>query len=350
MTLTMPALAAVFVAAGAATWIAGIWLSRTTEALDDRLHLGSALGGTVLLAVAGSLPEIAITVSAVIQGHLDVAAGNLIGGIAIQTAVLILCDAAVSDVHPLTYLVGSLLPVLEGSLVILVVGVMLLGTLLPPSVAIAGVSPASIGIVVVWLAGIGVLNRVRNEEPWTVTMPGSRPGRKHRHIPHPERPVPYASAGLGRVVAIFAVASAVILVAGAVLQTSGDAIADAAGINGLVFGATFLAAASALPEISTGIEAVRLGDHQLAMGDIFGGNAFQLCIFLLADLLAGRPVLPEAGIGNAWLGTLGIIMTMVYAAAVVIRPQRRILRLGIDSLLVGGLLIMGLVGLQAIAG
>ena len=32
---------------------------------------------------------------------------------------------------------------------ILVVGVMLLGTLLPPSVAIAGVSPASIGIVVV---------------------------------------------------------------------------------------------------------------------------------------------------------------------------------------------------------
>ena len=182
-------------------------------------------------------------------------------------------------------------------------------------------------------------------------MPGSRPGRSHRRKPLAERPVPIrarpGSAGWWR---SSPSRSAVTLVAGAVLQTSGDAIADAAGINGLVFGATFLAAASALPEISTGIEAVRLGDHQLAMGDIFGGNAFQLCIFLLADLLAGRPVLPEAGIGNAWLGTLGIIMTMVYAAAVVIRPQRRILRLGIDSLLVGGLLIIGLVGLQAIAG
>ena len=60
-----------------------------------------------------------------------------------------------------------------------------------------------------------------------------------------------------------------------------------------MFGATFLAAASALPEISTGIEAVRLGDNELAIGDIFGGNAFQLCLFVLADFLAGKPLLPR---------------------------------------------------------
>jgi hypothetical protein len=49
------------------------------------------------------------------------------------------------------------------------------------------------------------------------------------------------------------------------LETSGSSLADGAGINGVVFGATVLAAASALPEISTGIEAVRLGDHELAI-------------------------------------------------------------------------------------
>ena len=48
------------------------------------------------------------------------------------------------------------------------------------------------------------------------------------------------------------------------------------------------------PEISSGIQAVRLGTVALAMSDIYGGNAMQLTFFLLADLFAGTPVLPTA--------------------------------------------------------
>ena len=53
----------VFAAAAGATWIAGVALSKTTDALDVRLGFGEALGGIVLLAIAGSLPELAITIS-----------------------------------------------------------------------------------------------------------------------------------------------------------------------------------------------------------------------------------------------------------------------------------------------
>ena len=53
-----PLLAVVFVAGGALTWAAGVLLSRAADALDVRFGLGEALGGLILLAVAGSLPEI----------------------------------------------------------------------------------------------------------------------------------------------------------------------------------------------------------------------------------------------------------------------------------------------------
>src|SRR5262245_31710748 len=187
-----PGLVVVFVAAAIATWIAGLYLSRATDALDDRLNLGEALGGMILLAVAGSLPELAITVSAVVEGSLGIAAGNLIGGIAIQTLVLVICDRVVRGDRPLSFLVGSLIPVLEGLLVILVVSVMLMGTMLPPSAAIGPFSPASIGIVVAWVGGIVVLNRIRKAEPWQVSMPDSRPGRRHVREDHPTAPKPFA--------------------------------------------------------------------------------------------------------------------------------------------------------------
>ena len=119
-------------------------------------------------------------------------------------------------------------------------------------------------------------------------------------------------------------------------------------MNGVIFGATVLALATALPEISSGIAAVRLGDNALALGDIFGGNAFQLCLFLLADLVAGSPVLPQAGDLNAWLASLGVGLTAIYAMGVIIRPLRCFGRLGPDSLLALALFVVGIAGLFVI--
>ena len=337
-----------FAGAAAAIWVAGVLLSRTTDALDVRLGLGEELGGVILLAVAGTLPEVAITVSAAASGNLGLAAGNLIGGIAVQTLVLAVCDVAAGRERPLTFLVGALTPVLEALLVILVVAGVLMGALLPASTALGPVSPVSIGIVVVWLSGVYVINRVRKDPRWSVTMPGSRPGRRHRRERHPEQPHPFASSGTPRVVALFAGACAVTLVAGVVLELTASALATRAGVNGVIFGATVLAAATALPEVSSGIAAVKLGDNALALGDVFGGNAFQLCLFLVADLIAGAPVLPSAGTLNSWLAALGVALTAVYAIGVVARPQRCRLRLGPDSLLALVLFAVGIAGLVAL--
>jgi len=348
-TLGTPWLVIVFVIGVVATWVAGVTLSKTTDALDARLGLGEELGGIILLAIAGSLPELAITVSAAAQGHLGLAAGNLIGGIAMQTMVLVICDVVAGRERPLTFLVGALTPVLEGMLVVLVVSVVLMGALLRPSSAIGGVvSPASIALVIVWFAGVYVINRIRKNPRWSISTPGSRPGRRHRREAHPEAPHPFANRSTLEVALIFAAACGVTLLAGVGLELSGGSLASRAGVNGVIFGATVLAAATALPEISSGIAAVRLGDNALAIGDIFGGNAFQVCLFPIADLIAGSPVLPTTGRLNGWLASLGVALTAIYVIGVVGRPYRCVARLGPDSVLAVITFAVGIAGMFAI--
>jgi cation:H+ antiporter len=344
--LGSPLLLLIFFAAAAATWAAGITLSKSTDALDARLGLGDAIGGLVLLAVAGSLPELAITISAAAQGNLGLAAGNLIGGIAVQTMVLLLCDIAVGPERPLTYLVGRLTPVLEGLLVIIVVAAVDMGSLLKESTAIGGVvNPASLGIVVIWVVGLYVIQRAAKDPRWKVEMPGSQPGRRRHERARPDQPHPYAGSSTAKVALTFGVGCAITLAAGVLLEVTGNDLANRLGVNGVIFGATVLATATALPEISSGIAAVRLGDNALAMGDIFGGNAFQVCLFLVADLVAGRPVLQSAGNQNAWLAALGIALTAVYGFGVISRPSHCRARLGPDSFLALAVFGLGVAGL-----
>src|SRR4051794_30620591 len=143
-----------FVGSAAVIWVAGVQLSDTTDVLAERLHLGSALGGLVLLAIATNLPEIAITVSAATSHHLDVAVGNILGGIAIQTVVLVALDAFGVEVRrPLTYQAASLVLVLEGALVVLVLLIVVAGAQLPPSLLHLRVTPDVVLIAVAWVAG-----------------------------------------------------------------------------------------------------------------------------------------------------------------------------------------------------
>ena len=55
-TLPTVILLGIFVASAVVIWIAGIQLSDYTDVLAERLHLGEALGGLILLAVATNLP------------------------------------------------------------------------------------------------------------------------------------------------------------------------------------------------------------------------------------------------------------------------------------------------------
>lgn len=95
--LSLPVLLAIFAGCAGVIWIAGVRLADTTDILSSRLKLGKALGGIIVLAVATNLPEVAITISAAMAGNLGVAVSNILGGIAIQTVVLVAMDIAMKE-------------------------------------------------------------------------------------------------------------------------------------------------------------------------------------------------------------------------------------------------------------
>jgi len=341
------ALIGVFVVAAVATWVAGVVLSDATDVIDDRFDLGEALGGMILLGLAGTLPELAITASAALNGNLGLAAGNLLGGIAMQTLVLVLIDAVSRSKTPLSTMSKVLEPIYEALLVVLVVAIALMGPLLPDTVAIGSVSPVSIMIVVAWFMGMIGLKRIQRSEHWEsvadaldAKVVAAQPG------PVPDvRPNRFAAASTRLTVIGFAAAALVTLLAGVLLEQSGNGLATAWGINGVIFGATILAAVTALPEISTGIRAVRLGKVGLAMGDIFGGNSVQITLFLLADILAGKPVLTSVSNNSMWLGAMGLVVTAIFAMGLLFRPRHKILGLGPDSIFVLVAYALGIWGL-----
>jgi cation:H+ antiporter len=351
--LASPLLVLIFAAAAAAIWVAGIQLSDQTDVLDTRLHLGSALGGLILLAVATNLPEIAIVVSAALSDNLGVAVGNILGGIAIQTVVLVLLDAfGVGSGRSLTYRAASLVLVLEGLAVVAVLAVVVAGTQLPDDLIMWRVTPEALLIAALWVVSLLLVQRAGRSLPWHES--GEAPDNQEGPRGHSQRKTEQDATSKGistaRSAAIFAVAAVVTLAAGVVLERSGDAIAQNIGLSGVLFGATILAAATSLPELSTGLTSVRQGDYQLAISDIFGGNAFLPVLFLLATLLSGKSVLPHAHQTDIYLTAVGIVLTAVYITGLLFRPTRRIGRMGIDSLIVLVLYAFAVAGLFAIAG
>lgn len=338
----------IFIISGAATWLVGVTLAKTTDTLDTRFKIGDAIGGLVFLGISGSLPEIAVCASAARNGQMSVIIGNLIGGLAIQTLIIVMFDIAVKGKRPLSYLAGTVELSFETIFAIILTVLALTGTLLPKSATWFHASPFSFGVFVAWLIGLFIIDKIRNIKKFNTTQKDASIGRHHKQRRATENHVFYAKKSTWYVAGIFLFSCFVTLVAGVLLEESGTALAEHIGMSAGLFAATAIAFVTALPEISTGLESIFIGDNHLAISDIMGGNAFMLTIFLLADLFAQKPVLSYAGHSDMFLAFLGIAMMAVYAFSFIKKPQRRFLRMGWDSILqiflyVGGIAVLGFI-------
>lgn len=239
---------------------------------------------------------------------------------------------------------------LEGALVVAVLLVVIAGTQLPASLLHGRLTPDVVMLALVWVAGLLLINRSSSSLPWSDSgdAPDSQPQPRGSRRTTKENKASKRGVSTWRAGVVFAVAAAATLATGVTIERSGEQFFGNLGLSGVLFGSTVLAVATSLPELSTGITSARMGDFQLAMGDIFGGNAFLPVLFLPATVLAGAAVLPAAGPSDIYLTALGAMLTVVYMAGLIFRPRTLILRMGVDSVAVIVLYLLGIAGLVAL--
>ncbi|MBI4501103.1 MAG: sodium:calcium antiporter [Gemmatimonadetes bacterium] len=104
--------------------IAAPYLARSAATLAERLGVSQGFVGLLLLAVATSLPEVAVSIESMRMGSYDLAVGNLLGSNCFNMAALVVLDA-VGGAGPLlasgdaTLLIGAVFGILMTALALL---------------------------------------------------------------------------------------------------------------------------------------------------------------------------------------------------------------------------------------
>ena len=253
-------------------------MTRVTEVLSDRTPLGSALFGAIFLGASTSLPGIVVTVTAALRGQLALAAANAVGGIVAQTMFLALAD--------LVYRRGALQRTAVSRKVLAELA--LVTGLLALVVVAFGAPRAVLGVHVVTpllaLAYLGGMVAVR-QQPGAEEGPGEasstdQPGSTHGGgADHRQR-------SAGQLWWRYAVMVVLLGGAGAGLSLAVGPLASAIGLDLAAAGAILTALATSTPELLTALSAARGGSLSLAVGDIAGGNAFDVLFLCAADIAA----------------------------------------------------------------
>lgn len=336
-------LAIIFLAASAIIWMAGTHITYATDFIAGYFKLGEAFGGLVFLAIVTNLPEIAITIVAAYNHDMDMAISNILGGIAIQTVVLVLIDVfGVGKTAPLTFRSRSAILLLEGVGLICILTLVLMGKQFSPELIFYRTTPFEWLIALVWL---GTIYLVSKQTAGDHPHPRKKAYTHEAGEPGNNKAARITFTSINKALLVFGIAALLTLVAGWALEESGRILAERFHMGGVLFGATVLALSTALPEISTGIASARIRDYQMAVSDIFGGNAFLPVLFLLASIISGDAILPSLQASDSYLTCIGILLTSIYLVGMLLPGKKQFLRMGMDSLAVLLVYLLSLVGL-----
>lgn len=326
---------ATFFVSAAVVVAAGSQLARHGDRIAKETGIGGLWIGVVLIASATSLPEIVTDVTAAWIEEPDLAAGDLFGSSMTNMVVLAIIDLlhrqrrvwqSVSRGHTL---VAGLAIVLTS------VAAAFINADLGWSIGHVGVDTISLALL--YVLGARVVFRHQYLEARLRMAERAAQGASSGKDPEQSG---LSLPSRGPLLA-FAAAAAFILAAAPFLATSAADISEITGLQESFVGVTFLAITTSLPELATAIAAVRLGSYDMAVGNLFGSNAFNMLIFLFADI-AYRPGPITSGVAEVQVlaALMAVLLTATGMMGIIYQAERRFFLLEPDAVA----LILGYIG------
>jgi len=325
--------------------LSGARLTRLADRLAEEDRRGRAWVGMLLLATVTSLPEVVTACTSVIIGAPDLAFATILGSCSFNITLIVWFNIAVGG--------GSILcgrnpvHVLTGNRGIFMIALTLAGITLSQKFQadpwIAGGCEIGVCLMIILTYLQAIRTTYRLEQASVRLSP-------------PAAPVARTPGLAGRIVGF----SAALAVAAWWSARTGDVLSvHPIGLLGRPLGATFVGAAflavsTSLPEIVTGLAAVRMGQMDLALGNIFGSNMFNVFVLPVCkavSLICGHPLLmagpafhPDP---NLLAGLLPIVLTALAIGGLTAGPRGRILGLGPDSVAIAFFYLAGMTLLLA---
>jgi cation:H+ antiporter len=303
---------------------AGSRLTRYADVIAEKTGLGRTWIGVVLLAFVTSLPELFTGVSSVWLFNVpDIAAGNVIGACMLNMLTIALLD-----------LVGGSTPVsarahqghvLSGGFSILMLGM----------VGLSLVSGGTFGAI----AWVGTYSFVLLGIYFiAMKMLFSYEKRRVAEFVKEFEEARYQGISKTEAYGWFMTHAFVIVVAAIFLPFIGDKIAEETGLGESFVGSIFIAIATTLPELTVSFAAYRIGAVDMAVGNLFGSNLFNVNILAVDDFFYSHGPLLNHVSGNHLVSAIGTIsMTAVAVVGLTFRATRKRFFLSWDALAIAAI-------------
>ena len=133
----------------------------------------------------------------------------------------------------------------------------------------------------------------------------------------------------------YSVNALVVVAAALFLPGFADRIAERTGLGESFVGTLFLAASTSLPEVAVSISAVRIGATDIAVGNLFGSNLFNVLILAIDDIFYTKGLLlKNASDLNIYSVLATIIMTAIAIIGLSYRAEHKRFIMAWDTLLI----------------
>ena len=289
------------------------------KGIDLTLHRGEVLG---LIGESGAGKS---TVGAAAMGYPKLAVSNAVGGIAAQTVFIAFADMFYRRAN-LEHAAASAPNLVNGALVTTLLGWVLLSGELPQWTVLS-VHPASLVLLLGYFGGLYMARDAQRNPMWA---PAEMPEQRRAVLPESEVGVP-----IGRVWLKFAVYGLVVAGAGYAVSKLSTSLVEQTGISETLVGTYLSAITTSLPELVTSIAAVRRGALALAVGDILGGNVFDVLFIAFSDVAYRAGSIYEHVGGDIRLVlSLAIVLTGVALLGLLRRERSGVANIGSEGVLV----------------